>query len=139
MDGTYDINLTIFSVVEPNIYLTAACLLTFRPLYQKIISRIQSIKNLTYSFTGKTSGSGTSHSAQTGSGAETKSKSLAGFRRLRKGDPESGGSMYDTTPGRDADHIQLVYMDNKLKDGDSVSMEPPAGQIKVRNDYFVQS
>lgn len=152
-DGTYNINLQIWTMVEPNVYLIAACLFTYRPLLNEFRRLTGRVKRSTLSPNNKSSG--LAHPSHLLSSREASNKkSLSGFRRLSEYDVGSLGNTFDMNniadvgdveSDRTGDEIQLVNLNNKNFTslmGTAEAATPPdlgPNQIQVRSDFYVRS
>lgn len=155
-DGSWTVQLPIWTMVEPNIYLIAACLVTYHPLLNKLRNLTSRIKRSAFSHSGKTgksSSTTTNPSQQIASAEETPSRKVfRGRRKMGKNDLESLGNTFDMQDTMDmgdgesletGDNIRLVRIkQNDLENGHPstvtrTGLEP--NQIQVRSDFYVRS
>ncbi|CAG8955434.1 hypothetical protein HYFRA_00010299, partial [Hymenoscyphus fraxineus] len=103
-DGTWTVALPIWTMVEPNIYLIAACLVTYNPLLHKFRAVTGRITKTAFSRSGKSNPSNPSQkSSSTGEGTKNiatantsnSRKMFRGRRKMGRGDLESLGNTFD--------------------------------------------
>jgi hypothetical protein len=162
-DGSWTVQLPIWTMVEPNLYLIAACLVTFHPLLKKILILTGWIKASVFSYTGKSSRSGRSHGGKLSTadhlqqsqnsalkGEATSQSLFRGRRKMGKNDLESLGNTFDMNDTVDGeadetgDDIRLVRLQQIPEVGDgkgatAKQTEMGTNQIQVRSDIYVRS
>lgn len=126
-DGTWaSVDLMTWTLVEPDVYLIAACLPTYRPLLVDFLTKTNLLKKSVV--TGGSSGPQQASRSLGSRNVEGNKKSSAGFKELR----ESNESI-DAGDIGSADHIRLVNIaENDMENG----LGPT--KIHVRKDYYVQ-
>jgi hypothetical protein len=128
-DGTWaSVDLMTWTLVEPDVYLIAACLPTYRPLLLDFLSKTNLLRKSGLSATGKSSG--LQHSSQNHGSRELEGskKYSAGFKKLGESNESINAGEVET-----ADHIRLV---NMAKDDLERGLGP--NEIRVQNDYYVR-
>ncbi|PQE24041.1 integral membrane protein [Rutstroemia sp. NJR-2017a BVV2] len=128
-DGTWSsVDLMTWTLVEPDVYLIAACLPTYRPLLLDFLTKTHLLKKSTAS--GGSSGLQRPSRSLGSRNIEGNRKSSAGFKEL-KGSRESIEAVVGNL--ETADDIRLV---NISKDDVERGLGP--NQIRVRNDVYVE-
>lgn len=130
VDGTWDsVDLMTWTLVETDVYLIAACLPTYRPLFLQLLEKTRyyvpkSLSGFKYHRSGASSCGPPSAGSKLGRGSNTS----AGFQRLRDG---LGG----VNRGSLEDEFPMVEVRK-----DDLNKQEPLGpnQIRVQNDYEVK-
>jgi hypothetical protein len=117
-----------WTLVEPDVYLIAACLPTYRPLLLDFLTKTHLLKKSTA--TGGSSGLQRPSRSLGSRNVDGNRKSSAGFKEL-KGSRESIEAVVGNL--ETADDIRLV---NISKDDVERGLGP--NQIRVRNDFYVE-
>ena len=127
-DGTWSsVNLMTWSLVEPDVYLIAACLPTYRPLLVSFLTKTRLLDKFT---TNKMSSKIQGSSQGMGSkDLDNIKKSSAGFKKLGQSNESIDGDAL-----RAEDSIRLI---NLSKNDLEHNLGPK--EIRVRNDYHVTS
>jgi len=126
-DGTWaSVSLMTWTIVEPDVYLIAACLPTYRPLLVDFLSKTNLLRKSALSASGKSSG--LQHPSLGSREIDSNKKHSAGFKKLGESNESIDAGEVDT-----ADHIRLV---NMTKNDLERALGP--NEIHVRNDYYVR-
>jgi len=128
-DGSWTVQLPIWTMVEPNIYLIAACLVTYHPLLKRLRKLTGRIKSSALSRSGKssTTPNALAPSLHIGPAREPLSaRVFPGRRKAGKHDLESLGNTFDMNDTVDVgdgdsvgtgDNIRLVHLGQSKPEG----------------------
>jgi len=153
-DGSWTVQLPIWTMIEPNIYLIAACLMTYNPLLNKFRNLTIRIKQSVLSRSGKSFSTTEDPSQKSFRSKESTSKKIFhGRRKMGKHDLESLGNTFDMHDDNLAmgdneshetgDNVGLVT----LKHNNTEIMREPIAtksdlgpkQIQVQKEFYVQT
>jgi hypothetical protein len=151
-DGTWTVELPIWTMVEPNIYLLAACLVTYHPLLNEFRIITGRIQRSALSRSGKSSSTANPSQQIASAGETTDKRVFRGRRKMGKNDLESLGNTFDMNDTVDmgdgesletGDDIRLVRLrQNNLENAkEAIGTQTGLGsnQIQVRSDFYVRS
>lgn len=151
-DGTWTVQLPIWTMVEPNLYLIAACLVTYHPLLNRLRALNDRVRQSFSSRGGRSYGTGDPGSVSRGTGQTSSKRVFPTRRKMGKNDLESLGNtfdMRDTVDIKDhesqemGDDIRLVPLTDTIPRSGRVTTRGPTetspNQIQVRNDFYVRT
>ncbi|TEY28882.1 hypothetical protein BOTCAL_0994g00010 [Botryotinia calthae] len=129
-DGTWSsVDLMTWTLVEPDVYLIAACLPTYRPLFVDFLTKTNLLKKSAP--TGSSSERKRPSQSLASRNMENNKKSSVGFKELRESNESIDAG--DIANLETADHIRLVHLAK-----DDLECGSSRNGIRVRNDYYIR-